>query len=96
MNKFLKTVRLIRTNYGPVTTTRPSSSSSRVSPRTFPSTGFITIPATVKIDEENWPWYRPESYYPVRIGDVLHSRYQILYKMGFGTTSTIWMCRDLE
>ncbi|KAF9479122.1 putative CDK4/6, partial [Pholiota conissans] len=41
-------------------------------------------------------WYTPQSFYPVRIGDVIHSKYQVLYKLGFGTTATVWMCRDLH
>ncbi|KDR66909.1 hypothetical protein GALMADRAFT_106079 [Galerina marginata CBS 339.88] len=48
------------------------------------------------LEEENWPWYTPQSFYPVRIGDVLHSKYQVLYKLGYGTTSTLWLCRDLH
>ncbi|KAF5327179.1 hypothetical protein D9619_004395 [Psilocybe cf. subviscida] len=59
-------------------------------------TGFPTIPASEKLEEENWPWYTPKSFYPVRIGDILHGRYQVLYKVGFGTTSTTWICRDLH
>lgn len=54
------------------------------------------MPATDLIEEERWPWYTPHSFYPVRIGEVLQSRYQVLYKLGYGTTSTIWMCRDLR
>ena len=64
-------------------------------PRVFPTTGFAMIPVSETVEEEHWPWYTPQSFYPVRIGDVLHSKYQVLYKLGYGTTSTIWMCRDL-
>jgi serine/threonine-protein kinase SRPK3 len=62
----------------------------------FPTVGFTTLPASEKLEEENWPWYTPQSFYPVRIGDVLHSKYQALYKLGYGTTATIWLCRDLQ
>ena len=75
-----------------------SRSASRlrdIAPREFPTTGFTVIPASETVEEEHWPRYKPQSYYPVRIGDVLHSKYQVLYKLGYGTTSTIWMCRDL-
>ena len=66
-----------------------------VVPRVFPTTGFTIIPTSETVEEEHWSWYTPQSFYPVRIGDVLHSKYQVLYKLGYGTTSTIWMCRDL-
>lgn len=73
------------------------TSGSRVPPREFPTTGFTVIPLDGEdIDEEHWPWYTPQSFYPVHIGEVIQSRYQVLYKLGFGTASTVWMCRDLE
>ncbi|KDR84397.1 hypothetical protein GALMADRAFT_237246, partial [Galerina marginata CBS 339.88] len=75
---------------------RSAAGTSVVAPRLFPATGFTTIPASEKLEEENWPWYTPESFYPVRIGEVVHSEYQVLYKLGYGTTATIWMCRDLH
>ncbi|KAJ3718188.1 hypothetical protein C8R42DRAFT_585835, partial [Lentinula raphanica] len=40
--------------------------------------------------------YTPDYFYPVSIGDVLHAKYQVLFKFGYGTTSTIWLCRDLQ
>src|SRR5260221_2896620 len=74
---------------------RSASQLRDVVPRAFPTTGFTIIPASETVEEEHWPRYKPQSFYPVRIGDVLHSKYQVLYKLGYGTTSTIWMCRDL-
>ena len=74
---------------------RSASQLRDVVPRAFPITGFTIIPASETVEEEHWPWYTPQSFYPVRIGDVLHSEYQVLYKLGYGTTSTIWMCRNL-
>lgn len=38
--------------------------------------------------------YRPGGYHPVRIGDRFCSRYQVVHKLGFGTSSTIWLARD--
>jgi len=67
-----------------------------LSPRNFPTTGFKMIPSTEVFEEENWPWYTPQSFYPVRIGDVFCSKYQVLFKVDYGTTSTIWICRDLR
>ena len=44
------------------------------------------------LEEENWPWCTLQFFYR----DVVHSKYQVLYKLGYGTTVTIWMCRDLQ
>ena len=77
-------------------TTRSVVAPQIVAPHRFPTIGFTTIPASEKVEEENWAWYTPHSFYPVHIGDVLHFKYQVLYKLGYGTTATIWMCRDLQ
>lgn len=83
---------LFRKILGSYTPTRTSS----VAPRQFPSTDFKLIPASDIVEEEEWPWYTAQSFYPVRIGEVLQSRYQVLFKLDYGTTSTVWMCRDLK
>ena len=49
---------------------RWASGTPAVAPRLFPTTDFTTIPALENIDEENWAWYMPHYFYPVRIGDV--------------------------
>lgn len=43
---------------------------------------------------ENLEKYKPEGYHPVMIGDVLHDRYRIVDKLGFGGYSTIWLAQD--
>ncbi|MCJ1255267.1 hypothetical protein MMC24_003083 [Lignoscripta atroalba] len=63
--------------------------------RTFPSEGFEVLPAHQKIEEERVPNYKAERFYPVQLGEVFESRYQVVAKLGFGTTSTVWLCRDL-
>ncbi|KAJ5356372.1 CMGC protein kinase [Penicillium concentricum] len=35
-------------------------------------------------------------YYPANIGEILRSKYQIVGKLGFGVTSTVWLARDLD
>jgi serine/threonine-protein kinase SRPK3 len=60
----------------------------------FLTTGFPTIPTSEVTEEEHWPWYNPSTRSV--IGNLLHSKYQVLYKLGHGTTATIWMCRDLH
>jgi len=65
-------------------------------PRRFPTSGFVVLDATKKIEEENVPSYVPEDYYPVYIGEVFRSRYKVVTKLGFGVNSTVWLCRDLR
>ncbi|KAL1853982.1 hypothetical protein Daus18300_011571 [Diaporthe australafricana] len=38
--------------------------------------------------------YEPGGYHPVNIDDLLHNRYRIVDKLGFGGYSTIWLARD--
>ncbi|KAI1178987.1 kinase-like protein [Nemania sp. FL0916] len=72
-----------------------SSPPSAIGPRIFPSTGFELIDPATKFEEETLPFYRKEEYYPMHIGQVVHGHYQVVSKLGFGTTSTVWLARDL-
>jgi hypothetical protein len=74
---------------------RTMTSHSFSPPRIFPTSGFVTIDPKVKVEEEELPTYVPEHYYPVAIGEVFNSRYQVVSKLGFGISSTVWLCRDL-
>lgn len=49
-----------------------------------------------KVEEEELIHYNPEHFYPVKIGEVFDSRHRVVAKLGFGTSSTIWLCRDDE
>ncbi|KAH8765114.1 putative serine/threonine-protein kinase, partial [Hyaloscypha sp. PMI_1271] len=44
--------------------------------------------------EENVPGYRPEYFYPANPGDVLSGRYELKAKIGWGSSSTVWLARD--
>lgn len=48
------------------------------------------------IEEETLPNYRRESFYPIRLGDEINNRYRIVTKLGFGTSSTVWLARDKQ
>jgi hypothetical protein len=48
------------------------------------------------IEEEKLPHYQAEQFYPVRIGEIINSQYQVLGKLGYGAYSTVWLCRDLS
>jgi hypothetical protein len=65
-------------------------------PRQFPASGFVKVDPTTKIEEEELPSYVAEKYYPVYIGEIFASRYQVVSKLGYGTSSTAWLCRDLQ
>ncbi|KAJ5362341.1 hypothetical protein N7541_003185 [Penicillium brevicompactum] len=47
------------------------------------------------IDEETMPHYHPDHFYPVHIGDVFNDKYRVMGKLGFGASSTSWLCQDL-
>ncbi|RAL15704.1 CMGC/CLK protein kinase [Aspergillus homomorphus CBS 101889] len=65
-------------------------------PRDFPTSGFVKLDPSEKIEEEQLPFYVAERYYPVDIGEVFAGKYQVVSKLGFGTSSTAWLCRNLE
>jgi len=65
-------------------------------PRQFSSSGFKLINTADKLEEENWEWYSAEAYYPVKLGEIVRSRYQVVGKLGYGAHSTVWLERDLR
>ncbi|PWY66234.1 kinase-like protein [Aspergillus eucalypticola CBS 122712] len=68
----------------------------RIPPSIRKYTSHHYLPRDIPIEEETLPYYNPKQYYPVNIGDIYHSRYQIIGKLGYGSTSTSWVCRDLR
>ncbi|KAK2873398.1 hypothetical protein FQN49_002396 [Arthroderma sp. PD_2] len=47
-------------------------------------------------EEENSPFYDPSCFYPVRLGEILRDRYQIVSKLGYGSRATVWLAKDLH
>ncbi|OAA57898.1 protein kinase-like protein [Niveomyces insectorum RCEF 264] len=72
-----------------------TTNNQTVAPRQFPMTGFRALPCEVKIEEERLEHYVAGDFYPVTIGDVFQSRYQVVAKLGFGSASTVWLAKDL-
>lgn len=67
------------------------------SPLRFPTTGFEIIRDSVILEEEQFDdEFKAGRYFPVNIGDIYHGKYQVLGKLGFGTTSTVWLAKDLR
>lgn len=67
-----------------------------LTPLRFPSTGFSVIKDPYILEEEQFEEFKSGQYFLVNIGDVYASKYQVLGKMGFGTTSTVWLARHLQ
>jgi serine/threonine-protein kinase SRPK3 len=48
------------------------------------------------LEEEKTPYYNPNRFYPARLGEVLQDRYQLATKLGYGSSSTVWLAKDLH
>ncbi|KAJ5710110.1 hypothetical protein N7493_009702, partial [Penicillium malachiteum] len=60
-----------------------------------PSLSAKVLPATHLVEEERIPNYNARHFYPVRLYEILNDRYQVAAKIGWGTSSTVWLARDL-
>ncbi|KFZ09042.1 hypothetical protein V502_08986 [Pseudogymnoascus sp. VKM F-4520 (FW-2644)] len=60
-----------------------------------PTSGFEVLDDAYLLEEKTFSWYSPDDFYPVQIGELFRSKYQVLGKLGFGSVSTAWLCRDL-
>lgn len=48
-------------------------------------------------DAESLEYYRPGGYHPVHLGDTFSAgRYQVIHKLGYGSYSTVWLCKDIQ
>jgi hypothetical protein len=52
--------------------------------------------AGYEIVEETVSAYGSGGFHPIQIGDVFNGRYQVIRKLGFGTTSTVWLADDKQ
>ncbi|KAI3161482.1 hypothetical protein DTO012A9_8978 [Penicillium roqueforti] len=68
----------------------------RWTPLNFTNQNFTRIPTSHAIEEETIPGYVAGRYYPTRIGEILKDRYQVVGKLGFGVSSTVWLARDMD
>ncbi|KAK1507576.1 protein kinase domain-containing protein [Colletotrichum tamarilloi] len=75
---------------------RPSSPRSWSAPQALPAAGFDVIGQDQLVEEETLPEYISEHFYPVRLGEVFDDRFQTVAKLGYGSSSTIWLARDLQ
>lgn len=54
------------------------------------------LPPNVPVEEEGIPGYDSKYFYPVNPGDVFHNRYEMVAKLGWGASSTVWLARDTQ
>lgn len=76
--------------------TRNTDGMAPQQPRKFPTTGFEVVSPGQKLEEERLPFYVRDEYYPMQIGEVIYQHYQVVAKLGYGTSATVWLSRDLR
>jgi hypothetical protein len=59
----------------------------------LPVSGFEAFEGGEPFEEEV---LSDRKYYPVALGQVVNDRYQIVSKLGWGVSSTVWLARDLR
>ena len=62
----------------------------------FSNSNPQTLPLDKLVEEEVHNAISKGRYYPVRIGDVMESKYQIVGKLGYGLGSTVWLAKNLR
>jgi serine/threonine-protein kinase SRPK3 len=65
-------------------------------PRIYPTDGFDVIERDQGVEKVTMPEYNPDHFYPVSLGEVFNDRFQTVAKLGYGSSSTIWLGRDLQ
>lgn len=65
-------------------------------PMRLPINSFEIVSESDVLEEEANEEYKAGLYYPMTIGEVLASKYQVIGKLGFEVTSTVWLARDLS
>lgn len=84
--------------YLPNTTAKPKMAKRAfLAPRVpFRSDSSLSLNPDVPIEEEMIPGYKHQVFYPVNPGEVFHERYKTVAKVGWGTSSTVWLAQDLN
>lgn len=54
------------------------------------------IPQRELVDEEVCPNYNSTAFYPAKPGEVLAKKSQLLFKISWGSQSTVWLARDIS
>lgn len=80
----------------PATPPPPPSPSATPSPTTDPETRSEAANDEEFVEEDYLPHFKDGQFYPVNIGDVYHDKYHVLGKLGVGSSSTVWLARNLS
>ncbi|KAL8885807.1 MAG: hypothetical protein Q9215_006388 [Flavoplaca cf. flavocitrina] len=62
----------------------------------FTNSNFKILPSDQPIEEEVHDNPTKRRYYPVRTGDLIRGKYQVLGKLGYGLGSTVWLANELS
>lgn len=73
---------------------RPPPLSSGLRIATLREYSLSRSDAMEKIDEESLSDYDPKSYYPAQSNETLGGIFGTKVKLGYGRTSTTWLCTD--
>ncbi|KAH8697802.1 kinase-like domain-containing protein [Talaromyces proteolyticus] len=65
-------------------------------PLNFSNPNFVRILEYHNTKEETIPDYIASCYYLTRIGEVIKERYQVVGKLGFGSTSPAWLAWNMN
>lgn len=57
---------------------------------------FLQIPPQQPFEEETSPCYDAIKFYPAKLYEILNNRYELVAKLGWGATSTVWLAKDLK
>lgn len=64
-------------------------------PLRFPSARPEIAKDEAILEEEQFEEFQRGSFYPINVGDILVEKYQVVGKLGYGSTSTVWLARDM-
>lgn len=65
-------------------------------PAAPPAASLPLLPPTDIVEEEQNQHYNPYHFYPVRLHTTLVDKYVVAAKLGWGTSSTVWLARDIS
>ena len=61
----------------------------------FVGHGSTRLRLNVPIEEERKQDYDPRHFYPVKLGEIFHDKYEVVVEV-FGGGSTVWLARNLQ
>lgn len=62
----------------------------------FSNSNFQTLPSDQTIEEEAHNAISKGRYCPVRVGDIIRNKYQVVGKLEYGVGSTVWLAHEFR